>query len=281
MTLYEEMYYNMANLSKFYRFEGFSTYSYFSFQESEYLSNVLNYVYFSRTEKHHDYFVTRRLRQFIFQEILEDSKNCHLKKRLLDSGSFNEILKCIENYSFDDKLLSIEFSLSPIMKQLLFKNTISNRFKTTNDRRVEKVDYNTYGGGYGFCEEWLKVFNLLTYFYSYRRVTKDNILDFLYAMRRNVIEGRTIINPVSFLLEPRNKVIKVNNKIYSDFSKYELMDALQNIVDGGLYFENSLFAVDSNEKIRRIIRNYNFERECLLDLADSIYQRNLTKTLQK
>lgn len=281
MALYEEMYYNMANLSKFYRFEGFSTHSYFSFQESECLTNVLNYVYFSRTEKHHYYYVTRRLRQFIFQEILDDNKNCHLKKRLLDSGSFSEILKCIENYSFDDKLLSIEFSLSPIMKQLLFKNTVSNRFKTTNDRRVEKVDYNTYGGGYGFCEEWLKVFNLLTYFYSYRRITKDNILDFLYAMRRNVIEGKTIINPVGFLLEPRNRVIKVNNKIYSDFSKYELMDALQNIVEGGLYFENSIFAVDSNEKIRRIIRDYNFERECLLELADSIYQRNLTKTLQK
>lgn len=277
MTLYEEMYYNMPNLSKFYRFEGFKSFSHYFFQEDEYLNSILNYIYFSGTEGHHMYYVKRRLRQLIYEEILSGTNLNMNKKTLLDTGSFNEIIKCVENYSPTNKLLSIESSISSLMIQLLYNNSVSNRRKMENDRRIERVDYNIYGGGYGFCEEWLRVFDLLTFFTSYRRITTENILDFLHIYRRNLIESKSFQSPVSFLLDPKNLVVRVNTKVYCDFSKYELMDALQKIVESQLYFPGSIFSFEPNEQIRKIVQEYILEREQFLDLQDSIYQRSLLK----
>lgn len=275
MTLYEELYHSMPKLPKFYRFEGFNSFPYFNFQGDEYITNILHYIYFSKNEKHHAYYVSRRLKQLIANEILRDTDLKFDRKSILDMGAYTEMEKCIENYSLEDKLLSIELSLSPLISELIQKDVVSNRRKTENDRRIEKVDYNTYGGGYGFCEEWLKVFNLLTVFYSYHRITKEDMLDFLYMFRRNLIRPKTFDNPVIFLSDPKNRVIKVNNKIFNDFSKYELMDALQRIVESQCYFPDSIFSENPEEQIRRIIQEYNGEREHILELSDSVYHRSL------
>ncbi|MBQ8681978.1 MAG: hypothetical protein IJ509_03605 [Bacilli bacterium] len=273
MTLYEELYHNTPNLSKFYRFEGLNSYPYFCFQNEQYLTNIIKYIYFSKNEKHHMYYVTKKLRQLISKEILKDMDLQFNKKVLLDSRTFAEIERYIENYSFEDKMISIEFSLLPIIDSLLDKNTISNRRKHANDRRVEKVDSNIHSGGYGFCEEWLKVFNLLTLFYSYRRITNDNILEFLHIYRRNLIETKNFINPVSFLFEEKTRVVKINNKIYCDFNKYELMDALERIVEYQLFFPESILGENPYEQIKKVINEYTLKREHILKLSDSIFKR--------
>lgn len=281
MTLYEEIYHNTPELSKFYRFEGYTSHNRFMQLDDMNITSFLNYIYFSGNQKHHMYYVAKRLRQLISREVLKDTDLKFDKKTLLDQGSFNEIANCISNYSFDGKIVSLELSVSPLMNQLLDKNSISNRMKVRNDRRIERVDYNTYRGGYGFCEEWLRVFDLLTFFKSYRRITNDNMLDFLYMQRRNLIESAAILNAVSFLLDPKSLVIKPNEKIFSDFSKYELMDALEKIIEDELYFPSSILAPNPSEEIKRIIQAYNLERSNFLKLSDTIYQKNLTKTLIK
>lgn len=109
MTLYEEIYHNMPELTTFYRFEGYTSYPRFSQQEDISIASTLNYIYFSENQKHHMYYVAKRLRQLITKEILKDTDLKFDKKTLLDAGSFNEIAKYIANHSFDDKMLSIEF----------------------------------------------------------------------------------------------------------------------------------------------------------------------------
>ena len=281
MTLYEEIYYNTPNLTKFYRYEGFGSRPYFQFQGNVQLTNILNYIYFSKTEKHHQYYVQKRLKQLISQQVLEGTDIELNKKSIIDSGVFTEIERCIENYPFEDTLISIEFSLSPIINQLLVKNTISSRTKQSEDRRIEKVDQRgRYGGGYGFCEDWLRVFEILTYFYSYHRITTEDMLNFLYMYRRNIIERRTIFNPTSFILDPKSRVIKLNDKMYCDFTKYELMDALGKIVEQQLYFPESIFGNNPDEKIRKLIQDYIEEREQLLELTNSVYKKRIrNKTL--
>lgn len=278
MTLYEEIYHNMPKMPKFYRFEGFRSFPYHS--EYGQLINMFNYIYFSATEEHHMYYVERRIRQLIREEILKDTDIKINTKTLLDPGAFNQIIRCIEDYPHEDKLFSIESSVSPIMIELLYKNSVRNQRKTVeDDRRIERVDSRKYGGGYGFCQEWLTVFNLLTVFNSHRRITTENIIDCLDGYRRNLIAVKRIIKPTSFLLDPKNLVINLNPKIYDDFSKYELMDALQKISEYQLYFPDSILATDTNEQIRRIIHEYVCQREHILELSDSIYNKHLTKTL--
>lgn len=105
------------------------------------------------------------------------------------------------------------------------------------------------------------------------------MLDFLYALRRNLLNPDLEINLISFLLDPRNQNIRINNKLYSDFTKYDLMNALQNIVEKGLFFPESYFAENPNESVKKIIQAYTRERECILELTENIYERNLKREL--
>ena len=84
MTLYEEIYYNTPNLTKFYRYEGFGSRPYFQFQGNVQLTNILNYIYFSKTEKHHQYYVQKRLKQLISQQVLEGT-DIELNKKALST----------------------------------------------------------------------------------------------------------------------------------------------------------------------------------------------------
>lgn len=45
MTLYEELYYQLSNLPKYYRYEGLNSYQHFSFNTGELLENKENYIY--------------------------------------------------------------------------------------------------------------------------------------------------------------------------------------------------------------------------------------------
>lgn len=280
MTIYEEVYLNLKDeLSKFYRLEGIYSYPYYNFSKDGALNDFMKYVYFSASEKHHMYYTEKRIKQVISKDILNEPNMQFNKETILNKDKFNFIINAIENYSFDDKMMSIEFSNSPLMKQLLKRNAIRNAKKSAEDRRVEIADSTKYGGGYGLCEEWLKVFNLLTYFYSYQRITKGNLLDFLYNYRQNLITAKRTLYSVSFLLDQKNRVIDIGTSIFNDFSKYELMNALQSICENDLYFSHSVLATNQSEAIKKIIQEYNLERERILELLDSIYKRDLNRSL--
>ena len=57
------------------------------------------------------------------------------------------------------------------------------------------------------------------------------------------------------------------------------MNALQNIIEKELYFPNSFIANDPDAKIKEIIQNYVHERECILELMDTMYERKLNKRI--
>lgn len=275
MTLYEEVYSQIPELDRFYRFEGYRSFPYFTFERSSHLTRSDNYIYFSSGMKHHNYYVTRRMKQLISNEVLAGTGLKLSRESLIDKGSYNEILSKVRNYSSTAKLLSIECSVSPMMNELLVNNTVSNHKKGTNDRCVERADRKIYGGGYGFCDAWLEVFDLLTYFQSYRRITTANMIEFLQLHRRNVLNGKVCVNPVSFLSDNGSLVVGMNPRLYSDFSKYDLMDSLQTIVDDKLFFSDSLFADDPDEEIKRIVQGFNIEREGILEKTRKVYQKRL------
>jgi hypothetical protein len=275
MTINEKIYYQLPDLIKMYRFEGGNSVHRFSFNENGINPDDLNYIYFSKSIKHHEYYVKKKIIKIINDDILENYSNLKLDHTaFLKPDSFKKIIKVIENHPLDNKTFSIEFSLSQTFNELLKNNHINNRNKKALDRRIEVVDTTKYKGGLGFCDEWLEVFNIFTYFYSYQRITKENILDFLYAYRKIITEGAKI-DPTGFLLNRKNCVIKVNEKIYYDFMKYELMNALQNIVDNNLYFEKSILDENPQEQIKKIIKKYCNEREMILELYESEYQKTL------
>lgn len=275
MTIYEEVYKNIPDLAKFYRFEGYISYP--SILGNIYLPDNSSYIYFSGNIKHHEYYVEKRLKQLI-REILKDTDYSLTKKAIQDISMFNGIVKKVENYQVTEDLLSIELGILPIINQMIEKNFIINQRKKAQDQRIERVDTRRKGGGYGFCGEWQRVLQLLTFFYSYQRITTENIIDFLHKIRRNYGTIKKI-NLVDFLTDSQNRVVKLNQDICSDFVKYELMDTLQRIVEMQYYFPNSIFAKDSNEQIKRIIEQYILAREQILGKVETTYKKRLKTPL--
>lgn len=175
--------------------------------------------------------------------------------------------------------MSIEFVLSPLIKKLLANNCIKNSRKEHGTYHIERVDNRQYGGGYGFFGDWLKVFHLFIYMYAYQRVTKEDLIEYLYAFRQREINPNFHISTVSFLADPNKRVVTLNENLQNDFSKYELMNALQNILKKELYFPNSYLGLNGEESVKKIMQDYTRERECILELTESIYTRRLNKNL--
>ena len=156
MTLYEELYYQLSDLPKFYRYEGLGSFTHFSFKEQTLLPRTDNYVYFSINSKHHFYYVAKRLKQLINKEILYETKYTITKNVVVNNEKYQEIIKNIENAPLEEKPMSIEFVVSPLIKQLLTNNYIRNFRKEHGDYRVERVDNAQSGGGMDFTENgWL------------------------------------------------------------------------------------------------------------------------------
>lgn len=198
MTLYEELYYQLSDLPKFYRYEGLGSFTHFSFKEQTLLPRTDNYVYFSINSKHHFYYVAKRLKQLINKEMLYETKYTITKNVVVNNEKYQEIMKNIENAPLEEKPMSIEFVVSPLIKQLLTNNYIRNFRKEHGDYRVERVDNAQSGGGYGFYGEWLAIFKVLTYMHAYQKITKEDLINYVYAFRQKVINPKLRVSNVSF-----------------------------------------------------------------------------------
>lgn len=276
MTIYEELYYGLANFPKFYRYEGIKTFKNYDLDNSDsILINLENYIYFSASKQHHFYYVGKRMKQLIERDILYQTKYNLQSKKIINLEIFRDIVARIENYPLDEKQTSIEFTTSPLLKKLFAKNFILNSRKKESIPYIERVDINKSGGGYGLCKDWLEVFNILTYIYVGQRITKADLIDYVYNLRQKIINPNLPINITRFLLDPKKQSVKINTQLYSDFTKYDLMNALQNILEKELFFPDSYIAQHRSDCIKKIMQEYNLERENILALEDFIYERKL------
>lgn len=279
MTIFEEVYYGFANFPKFYRFEGTRTFKNYDFKVIQNpLSSFENYIYFSGTVSHHYYYVQKRIRQIIEKDILYEMKYTLQNKTVVNNEKFQHIVYLIENYCFEEKQNSIEFTTSPFIKKMFYKNYILNTSKSANIPYIERVDPKRSGGGYGLSKEWLEVFNLLTYVFCFQRFTKQDFLDYVYALRRNY-SCSLKSNVLGFLMDKKRQTIQINELLFDDFQKYNLMNALENIIEKKLYFPESILAKNPSLFLKQTIESYTLEREAILEMLDTSYKRKISKTL--
>lgn len=130
-------------------------------------------------------------------------------------------------------------------------------------------------GGYGFYGEWLEVFQILTLIYSYQEITKEDLIQYVYNCRERIINPNFQISPVSFLNNPNKRIIVLNESLQNNFSKYKLMNAIQNILEKKLYLCDSYLGKKGEEGAKKIIQEYSQEREKILALLEENYKRRL------
>lgn len=277
MTIFEELYCLMPELIDLYRYEGYNTYKNFELAQNKMLDSYEHYIYFSVSQKHHLYYLKRKLIKLLNEKILEQHNLKVSKKNLLNLETFQIICNTIEQYNLNDENFSIEIRTLPVFKLIAENNTIKNLKKVMFGSLIEKADSTKYGGGYGLKGEYLEIFDILTLFYNYSKITQEDILKFLYYYRQRLSTISSDIDPLYFLINPNRRTIKLNVSLNSNFTKYRLLNALETIVSNNLYLPNSNFAKNPNEFIRQVVQEYNMVRENVIELSFNIYTRKLKK----
>lgn len=252
---------NMEDARTFYRFQGGNSYPFFNIQgDTCKVSNSKHYTYFSKSINHHKYFISKRLTQLVGGIVLDKTGVSFTKRRLYSHDEYKTIQKCVAESEKLDSLESIRFIVSDTFNELLETNFKHNDGKEKGSRIIERVDRKIYGGGYGVSDEWLKLFNLLTIVYGRQIITKNDIL----TMLKNIRMGyKTRVESISFL-KNTDITYAINSNIYSDFIKYEIKEALEEIIDKELYNKDSKFGRNPKVKIKEITGRYMTLRDKIL-----------------
>ncbi len=276
-----KFYLQCSELPRFYRFEGTNSYNHFNFSNPEFLKGTNQYIYVSRTLKHHCFYVSKRLRQLINNIMLKGTGLSLKKSSVTNLETFKAILKIVGSSPTGEEQTSIEFTISPLFSKLLMNNSIHSSQKNSGELYIEKVDLKRSGGGYGFTEEWLELFQFFTYFYVHQRITRTDLINFLYAYRNNIVCGSLQFSKVPFLLDLEKKVIEENPNMASSFSKYELMDILERILEKKLYLPNSFLGEKQEDGIKQIVAEYLEEKEAMLEVQEYIKRLSIMEENKK
>lgn len=238
--------------SMLYRFQGGNSYPSFNIRgDSCKVDQANHYTYFSKSINHHGYFVSKRLRQIVGKIILEE-KGLVLSNYNLQNNDFYKKVKKQIMLQKINNLESLRFLVDSEFIELIEQNYEYNDGKTKGIKIIERVDRRVYGGGYGIGSEWLNLLNLLTILYAKKEITRDNVIVMLSAVRSGYASK---IDSVKFLSSNPNQVI-INKAIYSDFTKFKIMQSLEQIVDKGLYKKDSEFGNKPTVMIKKITTGY-------------------------
>lgn len=244
---------SLEKASMLYRFQGGNSYPSFNIQgDSCKIAHSNHYTYFSKSIEHHKYFVSKRLRQIINKMVFEEKGLVISNRHLADIDFYKKVIKDIASSEKVSDLQSLRFLIDSNFIELIEQNYEYNSDKTKGSKIIERVDRRISGGGYGIGNEWISLFNSLTILYLKKDITRDNLIAMLKVIRSGY---KSKTESVEFLTEPINQII-INNAIYSDFTKFRIMESLEEILDKGLYKKDSDLGKKPTQMIKKITSDY-------------------------
>lgn len=274
MSIYNEI--DVSYLSKFYRLEGYESYPYFSSKRENEFIGTGRYIYISGAKKHHIYYANKKLRKLVTQEVLKKLGKNFNGVTLNDPEVIQKIINELVELDYNP-LISIEFMTSSIMDKLLENNSINTKIKDSTDRRIERVDTTRHKGGYGLTGDWLHLFDILTFAYSYQEINIDDIVEYLKLMKLNLKSVPPKRNPSPFLEDDTRRTLVINPNALSNFNKYDVLNTLQRIVENGLYFDGSILSKNQEKVIRELVNEYLEERDRFIKDLDTKYKQYIKK----
>ncbi len=232
-------------------------------------------VYFSKSYDHHKYFVRKRLKQEV-NKFLTDEKLPTITQsnmRLLEH--YNEIKhSIIRNYYYFNNE-SIRLTVPEKLLTLIKENSMKQEEKPKYLNIPELSDRRKYGGAYGIPNEWLELLNNLTLFYSKIEIDYDDVLNYLYKVRLNYIS--THKSDVTDFLELKKPSTYINEKIYSPYHKYIVLDNMEKIMEQKAYIKASDLGRHPTKTIKEIIEEYKILREFILNNVEKEYEQKILR----
>ena len=265
MSIFDETVFNLfeaGQVKELYRFQGCGSRDYLDIKSNELvLSAEEKYVYFSDSFVHHKYFALKRLKQLI-KSILIDTQYDLCSSVISNNNYFPEIVKLICNSPKMEGINSVKLIFDESYYKLLIDNCSFN-YKKMSHFVLERVDNRRYGGGYGISDEWLKLLKNLSLFFSYAKIDSLCMEQLLHNIK---VSGRiSSLNNIDFI--KFNKYI-LNPDVFNSFTKYQIIENLETIIDRQLLLPDSYLAKNPNKAIKETINNYQNTREKTLKLFE-------------
>ena len=237
-----------------YRFQGGNSYHLLSIRNQNHSYNKNGYVYLSGSVEHHKYFMVKRLRQLINEEILKNEPFSLTSTNLSNTSSYNAIKTLILNSDKIADLYSTRLICQKELFHLIKENSFNQREKISTNS-IERVDRKVYGGGYGVSSNWRELLNLLTFFKASQRIDRQALAELISNMRRT---GKfTSKENINFLLENKDKYsFELSKSLESDFTKYEIIEYLERIIDSRECSDDSDLSRNGTETIKRVVSEY-------------------------
>ena len=264
MSLYKEIVSELNNdnlIEYLYRFQGGNSYPYLNKNGRIKEEDKSKYIYFSRTLDHHLYFSLKRIKQFLNGEVFDENYALTLKN-LSNTNKFLQMKKMISYYVDIEDFKSIKLIVNSIYLDILKDNYYYQEKKELP--YIEKVDRKVFGGGYGISEEWIRLLNYLTYFTLYREIDRYDLIDIISVMRKTGKISK--IDNLKFIIESSKYCYTLNNEIFNDFLKFDIVEVLESIIDKKIYNPNSELSKNPTKTIKEVVNSYQKGREKTLKL---------------
>jgi len=267
MTIFQEACHELKRdelTKEVYRFQGAKTRSNFSLVDDD-LSR--DYIYFSNSLDHHKYFSVKRIKQLLNSILLEEEGIPLSNKTLHNNDGYNAIRNLIINTDKFKSLYTFRLVLSDSFDGLIRDNYQYNIGKKSGFRGIERVDRRVYGGGYGVSDEWKQLMVYLTYFSLNHKITRDELLKLIRNMRMTNRISRK--DNIDFLFQGTDLYsYEINPHLYSDFNKYNIINALEMILEKDLVLPDSELARHPHQTIKGVVDEYEKGREKTLKILD-------------
>ena len=154
--------------------------------------------------------------------------------------------------------------------RLIRDNCIRNDQPKYGKKYVERVDRRVYGGGYGLGDEWKDLLTYLTLFTAQTKISRNDLMNILIQMRKT---GKlTNKDHLKFLVGDKSRYnYEVNPYLLSDFNKYNIANALEEILEKDLVLPDSQLKTSPKKTIREVMDEYERGREKTLELLGKRY----------
>lgn len=256
-------------MHQLYRFQGGHTYPSYNIKDNSYDIDISRgYTYYSATIYHHKYFTYKRLKQYLNKKLSEAKNIPYSTKMLVQEEYYQKLRKFIASCDMD-LFNSIGICCTGQFISLLQENALPR--PKLFPEMIERVDRRVFGGGYGLCSEWLELLKSLSLSYSTRRISHNDLLLMIRNIRRN---SGPLTESLNFLSNCEREII-INSEIFDDFMKYKIMGLLMSIIEKETCLPNSELAKKPRETIRRVVEDYQKEKETLLRHLDYLDQQHI------
>ena len=274
MSFYKKIIDNLEEAKTFdemYRFQGAKSYEHFNLKTSKYNEKTIDsYLYVSKSIDHHGYFAIKRIKQLLNKLLSEDRSLIISSSNIREEEKYSKIKHLILNSSKIENLFSIKLVTNNHIGKLLKENCFHQDSKKVN-KAIERVDRRVYGGGYGLSGEWKELLCYLTYFTAFHKIDRNELIRLITNMR---ITGKTNRKDnIDFIIKNTdNYKFKLTPSINNNFTKYDIMNCLEEIIEKGIYIEESELGTNPNKVIKEVVDDYEIGKEKVLTLFDNYYK---------